>query len=132
MSQTYLQAFFISSRTEDKIAAMEAKLRQMEKDDTPRPSTLPSHPSLPLKPPPELLTDSVSSKPLTSNTPSSKTESTSSQNSIGSATNNKKLGTPKPVGIFASGSSSKLGKKPTIEELMRSKKLKTSGGFLKQ
>ncbi|KAI5117771.1 hypothetical protein M0805_003590 [Coniferiporia weirii] len=104
-------------KTEDKIAALEAKLRQMEKSSRQTPSTLPSHPSLPLKPPPSL------SQPPPS-APSKKPASKPSANQ----SNTGKAPNTKISGIF----STSLGKKPTLEELRKSNKAGISGGLLKK
>ncbi|EJD07751.1 RNA-binding domain-containing protein [Fomitiporia mediterranea MF3/22] len=111
-------------KTEDKIAAMEAKLRQMEKISSPAPSTLPSHPSLPLKPPISVV-QSVSDADTTSNPARISTMSISTKNT--NPNSGKSAGSTKATsagvgGIFASGSSSSLGKKPTLEELMKARK----------
>ncbi|THH04097.1 hypothetical protein EW145_g5773 [Phellinidium pouzarii] len=112
-----------TGRTEDRIAAFEAKLRQMEEASKQTPSTLPSHPSLPLKPPPSLSQPPVSA--------SSETASTNS-NRYRNQSNPSKTPNAKANGIFNSGSSSGLGKKPTLEELIKSRKAGTPGGLLKK
>jgi hypothetical protein len=134
-------------RTEDKIAALEAKLKQMEKEETRRQhqSTLPSHPSLPLKPPPtlgdtqaQISTESTktSSQPQSqpqfqqrpnSNRPHSVSSRSAQSQSQSRFTERKPIAT-KPTGIFASGSSSSLGKKPTLDELMKARRTGQPGG----
>ncbi|KAH8109998.1 RNA-binding domain-containing protein [Phellopilus nigrolimitatus] len=111
-----------SGKTGDKIAAFEAKLRQMEKVSKQAASTLPTHPSLPLKPPPSA---SAQSQPTPESNPGP------------SSSNRKPPSTAKPLnskinGIFNSGSSSGLGKKPTLEELIKSRKAGSGGGILKR
>ncbi|KAL5521231.1 hypothetical protein ACEPAG_9154 [Sanghuangporus baumii] len=107
-------------KTKDRIAALEAKLRQMEQHSSTTVSSLPSHPSLPLKPPP-------SSVPTTSSLDSAKPSPSRSSNQAAKRT------PAKMGGIFASGSSASLGKKPTLEELMKSKKKATvQDGLLKR
>lgn len=96
--------FLSTYRTEDKIAALEAKLQQMQ--DTSRPSSsVPLHPSLPKKPP--ALAGFVGPDITQNNLKTTQTK--------GSA-----------------GSMSMLGKKPTLEELMRSNQKSNSGKITKR
>ena len=111
---------------------MEAKLRQMQKQNSASVSTLPSHPSLPLKPPPSTIqTNSTPDPSKRSTSPRTATTANQSTTSGGRAT---KVQSGVGVGgIFASGSSAPLGKKPTLEELMKAKKKATmQGGLLKR
>ena len=97
---------------------MEAKLREMEKSSKPSTltTTLPSHPSLPLKPP----------------------QTQSEVNSTSGAGNKRPLPAKKPttiskpVGIVGSRSGVGPGKKPTLEELMKAKKAGPPTGLLKR
>lgn len=134
-------------RTEDRIAAMEAKLRQMERANGPAPaSTLPpAHPSLPLKPLPSLSDLSSATLPASSSSTRSSTvppatnnvQNTRSagggQTGSNSAVKGRNVKAKESMGIFASGSSSSLGNKPTLEELMKSRqKTSTNVGLLKR
>jgi len=96
-----------SHKTEDKIAALEAKLTQMQSIDKPRPSTLVSHPSLPLKPPPSL-----------PNASAERGKSPANSDKIGKHVNDRaRTGRAEPM-QKSGKSSSTLGKKPTLQQLM--------------
>ncbi|KLO12461.1 RNA-binding domain-containing protein [Schizopora paradoxa] len=97
-------------RTEDKIAALEAKLTQMQKDDKPKPSTLVGHPSLPLKPPAPL-PKSVAEMEKSS----SKSETSRRNNNADKS----RASRAEPMQMSGKGAKS-LGKKPTLQELMSS------------
>ena len=157
-------------RTEEKIAALEAKLRQMEKSsESSGASTLPPpHHSLPLKPPPEQPAPSFSlpkespenvtsdkgpsegrspgapSQPSSSSLPESSPRpkiSTSGTVFSASTSRSKQLGTSlgvltgkgirdKPTsGSMRGSSATNLGRKPTIEELVKQRQ-KARGGLL--
>lgn len=121
-----------TARTEDKIAMLEAKLRQMEgqqghPDRSGQPLTasmLPApHPSLPLKPPVEQQAKSASATPSQS---SARVPSGSGIAPTKSQT--APIAGPRGGGIRGSNVDN-LGKKPTLEELMKSKQ-RTRGGLL--
>jgi len=110
-----------TGRTEDKIAALEAKLNQMQSVDDQKPSTLVGHPSLPMKPPPPLpnsVTDTE--KPA---------EKSSKYNGDKARTNR-----AEPMHMSGKGTRT-LGKKPTLQQLMtdsRSGSPASSQGFFRR
>ena len=109
-SQSVTISLTFLRRTEDKIAALEAKLTQMQSDDKPKPSTLVGHPSLPLKPPAPLPNSVVEME---------KSHSKFETHRRNNNTDKARASRAEPMQMSGKGAKL-LGKKPTLQELMNS------------